>query len=154
MTLACGSPLLRREQGGSGGMEISFFSEPFIFHGFVEMSVTYPSVLPCNVYNSMAFRAFAQLCTHRHNPFWNIFMSPKKNSHLLAITLPTLPFLPALGNHQPTFCVCAFAHSGPFCKWNRTIAALCSWLLFSQHHVVRVHPCCGINQGLILSPAE
>jgi hypothetical protein len=43
-------------------------------------------ILPFKVSNLMAFDILTQMCIHRHNQFWNIFVSMKRTSQHLDIT--------------------------------------------------------------------
>ena len=46
-------------------------------NSFIEIKFVYYTV---EVYNSLAFNIFSDLCIHYHSHFWNIFFLPAKNS--------------------------------------------------------------------------
>ena len=99
---------------------------------------------PFEVYNSMVFSIFSELCNHHHNKFQNIFITPKINP---------IPF----SSHFP-FSLC------PSSPWQLLIYFFSLWIfhingiiqdvvfcvfLLSLSIIFKVHSCCSIYQCFI-----
>ena len=96
----------------------------------------YHKIQHFKVYNSMVF-------------FQNIFVTPQKKSHTYKQALSISPSseLPGTTN-LPAFSVDLPILDISY-KWNPPICGLLCLASFTQHNVVKVHPCCSLCQYFV-----
>ena len=95
-------------------------SPAFLFIFFAEMCLAYHKVHPCEVHNSVGFRAFSQSVQIAH---YLIPPPTPLSSH------SPLPLSPPPATTNPLFCLHRVAHSGHGYKWIIQYVTFCVWLL-------------------------
>lgn len=94
----------------------SLFCFVFCFNNtLIEIEFTYHTIHPLQVYNSRVFLVCLELCNQCRKRFYNILITPQRNS------IPTnsySSFLPTTGrgNHPSTFCLCEAVSCAQFTR--------------------------------------
>ena len=114
-------------------------------HHYVCMYITV--LLSCNSY-TIQFTLLKWFLVYSQNfaantkiDFRTFSPAPKEPPYPLAISRSALSLFLVLDSRWSTFCLCRFAYSGPFTKWNHI---LCDplWLTSFKHNVAKAHPHC------------
>ena len=90
--------------------------------------------------------------------FHNFYITPKESLHPLSNgshPLSCQPLKSAFCQVQGLLSVCMNLYILEIsCKWNYTAFVLLCLAYFTQHNVLRVHPCCSVGQNFLPFQAE